>query len=57
MQSLVTAGLASGTVEGAIIAPFERVKVYIQVQRQRMSEVRDHPLGPGMFEFCIYCEL
>ncbi|CAI8044572.1 Mitochondrial 2-oxodicarboxylate carrier [Geodia barretti] len=37
--SLVTAGLASGTVEGAIIAPFERVKVYIQVQRQRMSEM------------------
>ena len=41
MQSSVAAGLVSGAIEGVIIAPFERVKVYIQVHRQRMSEVSE----------------
>ena len=39
IQSLVTAGLGAGLVEGFFITPFERVKVYIQAQKNRMSEV------------------
>ena len=38
-QSLVASGLGSGLTEGVIIAPFERVKVYMQAQRSKMSEV------------------
>ena len=39
MQSLVAAGFGAGMMEGFFITPFERVKVYIQAQKTRMSEV------------------
>ena len=39
LQSLVAAGLGSGLTEGVLITPFERVKVHIQAQRNRMAEV------------------
>ena len=39
VQSLAVSGLGSGLTEGVIIAPFERVKVYMQAQRSRTSEV------------------
>jgi hypothetical protein len=43
--SLVASGLGSGLTEGVIIAPFERIKVYMQAQRSRMSEM------PGTWYF------
>lgn len=39
VKSLVVAGLGTGTVEGFMVTPFERVKVQLQAQRHRMSEV------------------
>ena len=33
------AGIASGATEGLVLAPFERVKVYMQVQRTQASQV------------------
>ena len=38
-QGLVLAGLGSGLTEGAMITPFERVKVSLQAQRTRIAEV------------------
>lgn len=37
--SLVLAGLGSGLTEGVIVTPFERVKVHLQAQKNKMSEV------------------
>lgn len=39
IQSLVLAGLGSGLTEGVIVTPFERVKVHLQAQKNKMSEV------------------
>ena len=39
VQGLVLAGLGSGLTEGAMITPFERVKVSLQSQRSRMVDV------------------
>ena len=32
----------SGVIEGLAISPFERVKVFLQVQRQKASQVSSH---------------
>ena len=37
----MTAGLGSGLTEGLVITPFERVKVYMQAQRNRMAVVSE----------------
>ena len=39
VQGLILAGLGSGLTEGAMITPFERVKVSLQSQRSRMVDV------------------
>ena len=39
IQGLVLAGLGSGLTEGAVISPFERVKVSLQANRSHMTEV------------------
>ena len=41
LQSLVAAGLGSGLTEGIVIAPFERVKVFMQAQKSKFSEVNN----------------
>lgn len=40
-QPLLLGGLVSGVIEGAMISPFERVKVYLQVQRHKMTQVNN----------------
>ena len=38
-QPLLLGGLVSGVIEGAAISPFERVKVFLQVQRHKVTQV------------------
>ena len=38
-QGLVLAGTGAGLTEGALITPFERVKISLQSLRSHMSEV------------------
>ena len=36
------AGLGAGLTEAIVITPFERVKVHLQAQRNKLSEVHIH---------------
>lgn len=39
LQVLVLAGLGAGLTEAIVITPFERIKVHLQAQRSKLSEV------------------
>ena len=49
------AGLGAGLTEAIVITPFERVKVHLQAQRNKLSEVHIHGVCVCAHTFASLC--